>query len=117
MERTENPLEYIITYIDREFILLETPEQEDILYKQIKNINKINIDSSLEDEITEKVKLKHPSCEFVRNEGQYIQFNYSDRTEPCFVHENNNIFHDQIGFFVYIYNNDIYAGCHSGKCV
>ena len=116
MEKENCPLEYIITYIDRDHILLKIPEQADFLNKEIKNCNKIDITSDLEQETIEKVKLIHPSCFLDKGSGDgFIKFNYSDRAEPCFTNE--KVFHDQIGFFAYIYNNDIYAGCYSGRCV
>jgi P4 family phage/plasmid primase-like protien len=45
----------------------------------------------------------------------FMQWNYNDKTEPCFV---SGEIHDQIGFFVFkqLRDNSLVAGCHSAKC-
>jgi P4 family phage/plasmid primase-like protien len=119
-ENGVNIMEYIITNVEVNHIILKSCEQKDNLFKNIKNIKKnsdIITPESLE-EIKIKVKALHPSCDTGQEDGAgFVQFNYSDRSEPCFCHEDSVVLHDQIGFFVYIYNNLILAGCHSGNCV
>lgn len=112
-------LRYVITNIDTNHIVLEVTEQKDTLYRNIKNVHKINDAENPEHRthIYEKIKLVHPSTDFENmriDSGGFLQFNYKDRTEPCFT---SPIYHEKIGFFVYIYNNLICVGCHSGNCV
>lgn len=120
-EEHTDPLEYIITNIDKEYLILEVPEQRDFLYKGIKNLKKIDLmqyNTEGQANIFEKIKLVHPSAYFENaNSTGFLQFNYKDRSEPCFTDENMERFHDKIGFFAYIYNNLICVGCHSGNCV
>lgn len=111
----------VLSNIDTHHIVLSAPEQEDQLAKTIKNVGNYDTDN-LTDEtlnfIINSVQEKlHPSAYFTRidNSG-FLQFNYEDRTEQCFCHTDREVYHDQIGFFVYIYNNDIHAGCYSGNC-
>lgn len=113
--------ETIITKIDdypQDTFVLEIEEQSDDLYKKTKNISICQTDFS--DTILEKVKGLHPSAyiEKLDSDGFY-QFNYTDRSEPCFCSQEACaiILHDCIGFFAYIYNNIVYVGCHSGRCV
>ncbi len=90
------------------------------MYKNIKNIKKIDFATSTEDinTIIEKVKLIHPSATLERHDASgFLQFNYTDRKERCFTDDNKEIYHDRIGFFAYIYDNLICVGCHSGNCV
>jgi putative DNA primase/helicase len=115
-----DPLDFIVTNIQGTYTVLSTEEQCDTLYQNIKNIKQIDIINNEKeaDVIFEKVKELHPSSRVVSvDTSGFIQFNYDDRTEPCFCHEDKEVFHDQIGFFAYIYNNIIFAGCHSGNCV
>lgn len=108
-------LEYIITNIDKNNIRLSVPEQEDNLYTCIKNLDVSDVSEHI-DTILQKVKEYHPSATLLKVDNQgFIQFNYSDRKEKCFT--GDNIFHDKIGFFAYVYNNLICIGCHSGRCV
>ncbi len=115
-------LEYVITNLDRATVTLEVPEQRDTLYRKLKNVDKINEDKNPEYKqiIYEKVKSIHPSTDFdnVRIDGQgFLQFNYKDRDEQCFSSTDDKIVrHDKIGFFVFIRDNLICAGCHSGNC-
>lgn len=119
-ERGINILEYLITNLEVNHIILKSSEQHDSLYKTVKNVKKA-VESITEEtlaEIRTKVKAIHPSCdEGVEDSGGFIQFNYYDRSEPCFCNENGETLHDKIGFFVYVYDNLICAGCHSGNCV
>ena len=119
-ERGVNIMEYLITNIEKNHIILDSFEQGDTLFKNIKNIKKtsdIITEESLK-EIRNKIKIIHPTADEGKEDGSgFIQFNYSDRTEPCFCSEDVNIFHDQIGFFVYVFDNLICVGCHSGNCV
>ncbi len=112
----------VLTNITRNHIVLEAEEQADFLDKTIKNKGNYNL-TELSDEdhnyIIEKVKEKlHPTAylETIDATG-FFQFNYTDRNEPCFCHQNTSVYHDRIGFFVYIYNSVLYAGCHSGNCI
>lgn len=114
-----NPLEYLVSNVDNNSILIKSNEQDDTLYKTIKNINTVD---SITDEQTEcvikKVQLVHPTAALISiDERGFMQFNYKDRKEQCFSNDKVNVFHDQIGFFAYIYNNLICLGCHSGNCV
>ncbi len=110
-----NDIEYIITNIDKDFTVLTSEEQEDSLFKSIKNIDINSIDKNL-DTVINTVKKIHPTAEYQHTDTSgFIQFNYLDRSENCF--SGSNIYHNKIGFFVYIFNNLICAGCHSGRCV
>lgn len=119
-ENGANIMEYIITNVEVNHIILASSEQKDSLFKNIKNIKKSSdiITAKSLQEIKQKVKSLHPSCDTGQEDGAgFVQFNYSDRSEKCFCHDDSDVLHDQIGFFVYIYNNLILAGCHSGNCV
>lgn len=119
-ERGVNLMNYIITNIEINHIILKSSEQSDILYKNIKNIKNSSdiITSETLDEIRSKIKEIHPSADEGKEDGNgFIQFNYSDRSEPCFCHQDREVLHDKIGFFAYIYDNLICIGCHSGNCV
>ncbi|MFM2394744.1 MAG: hypothetical protein RLZZ546_2726 [Bacteroidota bacterium] len=111
----------IITNIDTHHIILNAPEQEDSVINNIKNTNNYDLDTLTDEDynyIIDVVRKKlHPSAYFVKidNSG-FLQFNYEDRNEPCFCHTDKEVYHDQIGFFIYIYNNDLHAGCYSGNC-
>jgi P4 family phage/plasmid primase-like protien len=109
--------EFIITNIDPGFIVLETPEQKDSRYREIKNTSSIDFSNETTMKyVMEKIKAVHPSSEVERiDANNFIQLNYSDRTEPCFCKE--NVTHDRIGFFCFIQNDLICVGCHSGNCV
>lgn len=117
MNHADDEKEFIITNIDPQFIVLETPEQKDTRYKDIKNTTSIDFENGTTMEyIMEKIKAVHPSLDEVRvDANNFIQVNYSDRTEPCFCKE--NVTHDRIGFFCFIQNDLICVGCHSGNCV
>lgn len=115
-----DPIEYIITNIDREHILIDSiPEQRDYLYKDIKCIKKLDLatDTNAMHEIVEKIKIYHPTVKYDKTDASgFHQFNYSDRSEPCFSNGVN--LHDKIGFYAYIDNNNLIClGCHSGNCV
>jgi P4 family phage/plasmid primase-like protien len=121
-------LNYIITQFDYDFILIESgiPEKNDTLYKDIKNILKIKDENNNDyntviQTIIEKVKLIHPSVitdNLKFDDNGFLQLNYKDRKEPCFCSsDTNDIFHEKIGFFCYIYSNLIRIGCHSAQCV
>lgn len=115
-----DPLEYIITNIEKEHRILEVTEQRDYGYRNIKNLKKIDFMQSPDEQmmIFEKIKLIHPSAYFEKTDNSgFLQFNYKDRKEPCFTDDNKEILHDKIGFFAYVYNNLICVGCHSGNCV
>jgi len=125
-----NSLDYIVTYVDTESgILLPVEEQMDNLYTKVKNhINPFEkaaegTDEEVErcndilNEILQKVKDIHPTAYIEKIDGSgFIQFNYTDRSEPCFT--NKSRLHDKIGFFGYLQDNHlIRIGCHSGQCV
>lgn len=120
IEENTDILQYIITNIDTTYEFLEVPEQRDFLYKNIKNLKKLDFMDNTDDQmiIFEKIKTVHPTAYFEKTDTQgFLQFNYKDRAEPCFIHDSKDVFHDKIGFFAYIYNNLICLGCHSGNCV
>jgi putative DNA primase/helicase len=112
---------YIITDISDNPDIIKSNEQDDELYATTSD--SMNLEMSLSqtdiDIIIEKVKKIHPTAFFDRQDSSgYLQFNYTDRKEPCFTRTHDeNIKHDQIGFFVYVANGIIYSGCHSGNCV
>lgn len=114
----------VLTNINRNHMLLHAEEQEDILVKEIKNKGNFDIQQLTEEDqnyVINKVKEKlHPTAylECIDSAG-FFQFNYDDRDEPCFCHPGHPkpVLHDRIGFFVYIYNNILHAGCHSGNCI
>lgn len=112
----DNDLDFIITNVDPENILIEVPEQKDFLYKNIKGIKGVDFeDPEIIKYILDKVKTIHPTSEIERiDANKFIQMNYTDRNEPCFCFNNT---HAKLGFFCYIQNDLICIGCHSGKCV
>jgi P4 family phage/plasmid primase-like protien len=123
LAETNTDLEnYIITNIDPEHLLLDTPDPDDYARNyRIKNISKIDFldDSETMMEIIEKVKDYHPSAVFSTIDAKgFIQFNYTDRSEICFTSDPDNpVTHDKLGFFAYITkNNDICLACHSARC-
>lgn len=126
----ENPgidiINYIITYIkdssidSEKPIILNVPEQKDNSFSNLKNFKNINWADNIDllDEITEKVKIYHPSVILKTIDCRgFIQFNYTDRSEPCFTDKNRLRTHDKIGFFAHIKDNQIWVGCHSANCV
>jgi P4 family phage/plasmid primase-like protien len=122
LENSNKIEETIVTKIDdypSNIRLIQVPEQHDNLYKNTKNIAVSTEDFS--DEILKKVCDIHPTAEFVSFDpiDGFYQFNYVDRKEPCFcgAELGQVILHEQIGFFAYVYNDMVYVGCHSGRCV
>lgn len=118
-------LDYLVTnidYINENFTILEIEEQTDTTHKNIKNVKEIKIDDhdyyDCRDEIEERVKTLHPTAFCTGVKRNFITFNYTDRTEPCFTDKKKNKHHDHIGFFVFISEKDncVYAGCFSGNC-
>src|SRR4029078_1148991 len=63
-----DPLNYIITNIGDDHIVLQSNEQKDLLYKCIKNVKKVDFTNNPDDfkQILEKIKIIHPSVEFER---------------------------------------------------
>lgn len=112
----DDDFEYIITNIPPLHILLPVPEQKDYEYRNIKNIDKTSPENI--QEIVEKIQTIHPTAKLERIDANgFLQFNYTDRSEPCFCFKNKTILHDKIGFFAYQHNNLICVACHSGNCV
>jgi P4 family phage/plasmid primase-like protien len=110
--------ETIVTNIGKNVHILNVDEQSDELYKKTKNIAVSQEDYS--DIILDKVREFHPTAYLEKTDSDgFYQFNYSDRSESCFCSTETCpvILHDSIGFFAYVYNNMIYTGCHSGRCV
>jgi P4 family phage/plasmid primase-like protien len=109
--------EFIITNVDPEFLVLETPEQKDNKYTSIKNTEGIDFDNpEIVKYVMDKIRSVHPSSTIERiDANKFIQLNYTDRTEPCFCRD--GVTHDRIGFFCFIQKGQIYIGCHSGNCV
>ena len=116
--KSDNDLDYIITNIARNIYILDVPEQEDTLVS-ITNFKTDVCNTKTIEFIKEKVKELHPSSYIVSvDTNGFIQFNYKNRSEPCFCHESNEIFHDKIGFFVYVNSDNVVcAGCHSNQCL
>jgi P4 family phage/plasmid primase-like protien len=119
-------INYIITYIknghddDEHNIILEVPEQKDNSFTSLKNFKNTNWTEhpGMIDEITEKVKIYHPTAFLKTIDARgFLQFNYTDRSEPCFTDKNRLRMHDKIGFFANIKDNKIWVGCHSANCV
>jgi P4 family phage/plasmid primase-like protien len=112
----EDDMEFIITNIDPEYTVIQVPEQKDTLYKSIKNVSGTGFDDpETVEHILEKIHTVHPTAKVDRIDNNFMQLNYSDRTEPCFCDEKT--IHDRIGFFCYIQGGLIHIGCHSGNCV
>lgn len=118
-EDGEDLKNYIITDICDNPFVIKGREQDDELYtcsgselsKTVEHCGNEDIEI-----IIEKVKKIHPSACFIQQDSSgYLQFNYNDRKEPCFT--GSEARHDQIGFFVYVCEGIVYAGCHSGNCV
>lgn len=120
-----DPINYLVTNIGNDYsksgldcTVLEVPEQHDYTHRDLKNVVNIGEDDPRVDEVIDVVRKLHPSAEFEKVDfGGFLQFNYSDRYEPCFTDKDQNIFHEKIGFFAYIFENKVFAGCHSGRCV
>ena len=117
----ENIGETIVSNVDTHSIILEAPEQQDLLVHKLKNKGNYDLENISDENynlIIQKVQNELHETSFLEkiDANGFLQFNYTDRTEPCFIHKNVNVFHEQLGFFVYIYNNLLYAGCHSGNC-
>lgn len=114
--------EYLITDIQGESFILETPEPSDYeRNSRIKNVLKFDIlnETELTDELHSKVLVYHPTAQFEKLDSNgFFQFNYTDRTERCFTSsELNPRYHDKLGFFAYITkNDDICLACHSSQC-
>jgi P4 family phage/plasmid primase-like protien len=123
------PIDFIITNIDNgnknddkiEYNILNVyEEQRDTKYSELKNIDKLSGDemSKYFEIINQKVKIYHATAELknMDNKG-FFQYNYTDRSEPCFTDKNKERTHDKIGFFAYVFEGKIWMGCHSGNCV
>lgn len=112
---------YIITDISDNPDIIKSNEQDDELYASTTDSMKLemSLPQTDIDIIVEKVKKMHPTAFFDRQDSSgYLQFNYTDRKEPCFTRgADDHVLHDQIGFFVYVTNGIVYSGCHSGNCV
>ncbi len=56
----------------------------------------------------------HPTAVRKKTGVDFVQYNYTDRTEKCFL---NNVVHDRLGFYCWIGKDEIirYA-CHSAQC-
>jgi putative DNA primase/helicase len=107
--------DYIITDIGKTYIILKSSEQGDDLYTDHSG-NTETTDIILQ-EMRNKAMELHPTSDEGKETGNgFVQFNYHDRSEECFCHD-EPVFHEQIGFFMYSKNGAIYAGCHSGHCV
>lgn len=111
----DNDLDFIITNITPLNAVLAVSEQKDRLYKQIKNKDDI-IDPENIPEIVEKIKTVHPTAKLDRIDANgFMQFNYTDRSEPCFC--DGKRIHDKIGFFAFAYKKDLLCiACHSSFC-
>lgn len=110
--------DYLITNIDRTKIILPADEQPDKKFTDIKIRDTESLDDDITDEMMAKIKLLHPTVEYNNRDAYgFYQFNYTNREEPCFFSEGPiKVYHDNIGFFGYKYEGEIYLGCHSGNC-
>jgi P4 family phage/plasmid primase-like protien len=116
MNSGDNDLDFLITNISPHDKVLDVPEQKDGLYKHIKNKDD-TIEPENIPEIVEKIKTFHPTAKLERIDANgFMQFNYTDRSEPCFCDPSRK--HDKIGFFAFAFKKDLLCiACHSGNCV
>lgn len=117
-EENDNILEYIVSNISRTYEYIKVDEQEDSEFIKLNPNSVKNISSELQDLILEKAKILHETAIFTGLDSQgFFQFNYKDRKEKCFCNSVDNIYHDKIGFFGYINQQNILCfGCHSNRC-
>ena len=113
-----NELDFLVTNIDHNNKkVLKSDEQTDSLWKSMMKIKGFSSIKPTEDQlglVTEMCKIVHPTCYFEKmDDNGFIQYNYSDKSEQCFTGH----YHDQIGFYVFIRDKQVYMGCHSGRCV
>lgn len=112
----DNPLNYLVTNIDKSSIYLRSDEQVDQMHTKINTTQTIEKDDNIIlDQIIEKVRVYHPTATFEGvNATGFAQFNYTDRKEPCFSDGVRT--HEKLGFYVYLNDDIILAGCYSGNC-
>jgi P4 family phage/plasmid primase-like protien len=112
---------HTITYFPTNINVLPIIEQSDNIMSQYLATHENFIGQIIPEDyefILERVREKcHATC-LLTNEadnGGFMQWNYTDRNEPCFI---SGEIHDQIGFFVFqqLRDNALIAGCHSAKC-
>lgn len=109
---------HTLTWFPGERHELYVPEQSDSLINLYAESSNHEFGTFTGEEVTVVdgiVKGLHATAHCVneRDAHNFMQWNYTDKTEPCFV---TGLTHDQIGFFVFQKNKDIYAGCHSARC-
>lgn len=116
---SDDNLDYIITNISRKHCILTVEEQEDDMISVSNFSTNIKFNEKILEFIMTKVKVFHPTAKLTSTDSQnFLQFNYTDRAEKCFCHPDDEIYHEKIGFFVYINKNNIAcAGCHSNRCL
>lgn len=115
---------YLVTNISSDYKILDTPDPEDYDRSyRIKNIKKLDEDIDenefINNKLLELIKDYHPTAQFQKKDAkEFYQFNYLDKREKCFTSTDiNPVYHDQLGFFAYITNNnDICLACHSARC-
>jgi len=115
---SDDDLEYLISNIQRKHVIIPVEEQED-KFIDITEYKNIAFNDAILNHIIDKVKVLHPTAKLTSIDSKnFLQFNYSDRSEQCFCHADDKILHDKIGFFVYVnIDNIACAGCHSNNCL
>ena len=110
---------FMVTYITPIFRILDCPEQQTsselISIRTAKVI--IMDDTEIIVKITEMLKAIHPSVYFTDriDQNNFLFFNYTDRTEPCFSEQNRT--HQNLGFWVFVKETgQVYIGCYSSNC-
>jgi P4 family phage/plasmid primase-like protien len=109
-------LKYLVTNTDKSSIVLKGEEQADEIYKRVK-ANTIPSDDELLQNIDTLVKAVHPTAKFDKlDRSGFLQYNYEDRSEPCFTDDLCERTHENLGFWVFLKGKEVWAGCHSGNC-
>ena len=112
-------IHYMVTYITPIHTIISCPEQESPNEIQIiNNTRKITLqDTEVISKITEMLKEFHPTVYFTDriDQNNFLSFNYTDRSEPCFT--DNTRLHESLGFWVFVKETgETYTGCYSSNC-
>jgi P4 family phage/plasmid primase-like protien len=106
--------QYCVTYITPKYKILDCPEQESVTDDY--DVPGSPVTPAQITSILILLKELHPTVYYTKriDDNNYINFNYTDRKEPCFYSKR---LHDHIGFFCYIDSEmNIRAGCFSENC-
>ncbi len=116
---SDDDLDYIISNVARKHCVLPIDEQEDDMISISNFSTNIKFNDKIKDFIIEKARVLHPTAKLIDIDSRnFLQFNYTDRKEKCFCTPDSNVYHDKIGFFVYINKDNVAcAGCHSSRCL